>query len=62
MGQFECIKLDDVNKISVIKFVDDKVMDPSRIEQLGKELMSLTDGIQQKNLLINFENVHNGQE
>ena len=57
MGQFECIKLDDVNKISVVKFVDEKVMDPSRIEQLGKELMSLTDGEEKKNLLINFENV-----
>lgn len=57
MGQFECIKLDDVDAISVIKFVDDKVMDPSRIEQLGKELMSLTNDDEKKNLLINFENV-----
>jgi anti-anti-sigma factor len=57
MGQFECIKLDDVDKVSVIKFVDEKVMDPGRIEQLGKELMSLTDGKKKKNLLINFENV-----
>lgn len=60
MEQFECIELDDVKKVSVVKFIDEKVMDPGRIEQLGKELLSLTadeqNGDSQK-LLINFENV-----
>lgn len=58
MEQFECIELGDVNKVSVVKFIDEKVMDPGRIEQLGRELLSLTveDSGSQK-LLINFENV-----
>ena len=43
MSDFECIQLDDVEKVSVVKFVDEKVMDPSRIEQLGQELMSLAE-------------------
>ncbi len=57
MGQFECIESYEVDKVSVVKFVDEKVMDPGRIEQLGKELLSLTDEETKPNLLINFENV-----
>ncbi len=55
--QFECIQLEDVDQISVVRFTDEKVMDPSRIEQLSQELLTLTTEEQRKNLLINFENV-----
>ncbi len=58
MGDFLCIKLDDDgDNADVIQFVDEKVMDPSRIEQMGKELLSLADSEGKKNLVINFENV-----
>jgi anti-anti-sigma factor len=57
MQDFECIRLNDVDKVSVIKFKDEKVMDPGRIEQLGQELMSLAGEKNRRNLLINFENV-----
>lgn len=57
MSDFECIQLDDVDKVSVIKFIDEKVMDPSRIEQLGVELMSLAEAEDRNKLLINFDNV-----
>ena len=58
MEEFECIELNDVEQVSVVKFVDEKVMDPNRIEKMGKELMSLTDDKEcQENVLINFENV-----
>jgi anti-anti-sigma factor len=58
MEQFECIELDVVEEVSVVKFKDQKVMDPSRIEAMGKELLSLVDGEDDsENLLINFENV-----
>ena len=58
MEQFECIELNDVEQVSVVKFLDEKVMDPSRIEKMGKELMSLTgDKECKENVLINFENV-----
>ena len=56
-SDFECIQLDDVEKVSVVKFVDEKVMDPGRIEQLGQELMSLAESDDKKQLLINFDNV-----
>jgi len=57
MDDFECIELNNVNDVSVVKFKDQKVMDPSRIETMGKELLSLVGGDDADNMLINFENV-----
>lgn len=58
MDDFECIELDNVDDVAVVKFRDPKVMDPARIEMMGKELLSLTDGEGEvDNILINFENV-----
>ncbi len=57
MSQFECIELDNVDDVSVVKFMDDKVVDPDRIERLGSELLSLAGDEQRQKLLINFENV-----
>ncbi len=57
MEQFECIQLDDVDKVSVIKFKDEKVMDPGRIEQLGTELLTVAEKDEKCKLLLNFDNV-----
>jgi anti-anti-sigma regulatory factor len=43
MPNFECIELESVDDISVVKFKDEKVIDPSRIETMGQELLSLVD-------------------
>lgn len=56
MEDFECIELDKVDDVSVVRFKDPKVMDPARIEQLGRELLALADG-SVPHVLINFENV-----
>ncbi len=53
----ECLELDQVETVAVVKFRDKKVMDPSRIEQMGKELLELIDGDENERLLINFDNV-----
>ena len=57
MSDFECIQLANVEEVSVVKFLDEKVMDPGRIEQLGNELMTLAENDDRKHLLINFDNV-----
>ncbi len=57
MDDFECIELDNINKVFVVKFKDHKVMDPARIETMGKELMSLLAGNDSERMLINFDNV-----
>jgi len=53
----ECLELDTVKEVAVVKFRDKKVMDPSRIEQMGKELLELLDDDDNERLLINFDNV-----
>lgn len=53
----ECLELDHVDSVSVVKFRDKKVMDPSRIEQLGKELLELIADDESDQVLINFDNV-----
>ena len=59
MSEFECIELDNVEEVSVVKFKDQKVMDPGRIEQMGKELLTLVKEDEDTgNVLINFENVN----
>ncbi|MEL7499081.1 MAG: STAS domain-containing protein [Planctomycetota bacterium] len=57
MQDFECIELDSVQDVAVVKFKDPKVMDPARIEILGQELLSLLEQDEQDNVVINFENV-----
>ncbi len=57
MENYECIDLQNVERVSVVKFKDNRVMDPARIEKLGQELMALVDDVDNDNLLINFENV-----
>ena len=57
MSDFECIDQNDVEDVAVVKFKDEKVVDPSRIEAMGTELLSLASGDEPRKLLINFENV-----
>ena len=57
MSEFECIKLQDVEDVAVVKFNDEKVVDPARIEKLGSELLSLADDDNRQKLLLNFDNV-----
>ena len=53
----ECLECDQVESVSVVKFKDKKVMDPSRIEMMGKELIKLCTEEEAQSVLINFENV-----
>ena len=54
---FQCIRIQNVEGVTVVHFVDDKVMDPSRIELLGKELTKLTEDESVPRLIVNFSDV-----
>lgn len=58
MNEFECIELNSVDDVAVVRIKDPKVMDPSRIEKMGSELLSLVGDEHAGNVLINFENVN----
>ena len=64
MTDLQCIEIDSVNDVSVVKLKDEKVMAPAQIETLGAELLSLVETSPTKdgastgtNVLVNFENV-----
>ena len=58
MEDFECIELSHPYKdVSVVRLVDDRIMDLGRINQLGEELFGAVDKQTGKLVLINFENV-----
>lgn len=57
MSEFECIATEAVENATVVKFVDQRVMDPARIESLGRELISLVDTTLATGIILDFDGV-----
>jgi anti-sigma B factor antagonist len=57
MPEFKCIKLSKTKDISVVRLVDDRVMDADRIALMGQELLSLTESTDGNRVLLNLGNV-----
>lgn len=57
MAGAERIVVVDLDRASVVRFVDRKIIDASEIEQLGSELIALVEAKQKNQLLLNFEGV-----
>ncbi len=57
MSDYKCIRLSKQNEISVVRLIDDKVMDAERIALLGEELLSLANDKSGARILINMDNV-----
>ena len=57
MSQSECIKLENRDDTKIVKFVDERVMDPERIELLGKELLSLGHDEENTKVVLDFSHV-----
>ncbi|MCP4476538.1 MAG: STAS domain-containing protein [Planctomycetaceae bacterium] len=57
MSEFECIATEVLENATIVKFVDQRVMNPARIESLGRELLSLVDETSATGIVLNFEGV-----
>jgi anti-anti-sigma factor len=44
-------------EVTMVRFLDRKIIDAANIQELGDELFSLVEKEQRKNLLLNFANV-----
>jgi anti-sigma B factor antagonist len=55
VGRRRRLVYEDVNGVSIVNFVDKKILDEANIQQLGEELFSLVDG--PRKILLNFSNV-----
>ncbi|MGC4001811.1 MAG: STAS domain-containing protein [Pirellulales bacterium] len=51
------IKVNVVNGVAVVRFVDTKIIDDLVIQELGQELFSLVEQDKQSALVLNFSNV-----
>ena len=57
MEKFDCLDFENVENVAVVKFKDPKVIDPVRIEQMGKEFLALLEDDSNEDMVVNFENV-----
>ncbi len=51
------IEVSESASVSVIRFLDQKIIDPEAIQELGQELFDLVERDDRKKLVLNFENV-----
>jgi anti-sigma B factor antagonist len=51
------LEISEVGGVTVIRFVDRKILDEANIQELGRELFALVEEDNRKSLLLNFVNV-----
>lgn len=51
------LEVSEVGAVTVVRFVDRKILDAANIQELGDELFGLVEQDNRKNLLLNFSNV-----
>ncbi len=58
MGENRRLEISEVGGVTVVNFVDRKILDDANIMELGDELTALVEQENRTNLLLNFANVH----
>lgn len=51
------IEVSDSASVSVVRFQDQKIIDPEAIQELGQELFDLVERDDRKKIVLNFDNV-----
>jgi len=51
------IDVSKIGDVTVVKFVDKKILDEAGIQELGAELFSLVEHDNRRSILLNFDNV-----
>ncbi|MEM9354317.1 MAG: STAS domain-containing protein [Planctomycetota bacterium] len=57
MGSDSRLSVSESAEISVVRFNDQKIIDPAAIEELGLELFALIEKDGRKKIVLNFQNV-----
>ncbi len=57
MSNLRRIEVSESANVSVIRFLDQKILDSEAIQELGEELFGLVENDNRKKLVLNFENV-----
>jgi anti-sigma B factor antagonist len=51
------VEVSEIGDVTVVRFVDRKILDTANIQELGDELSSLVESDNRKSLLLNFSRV-----
>src|SRR5262245_42220355 len=51
------LEVEDIGDITVVNFLDKKILDDQNIQMIGEQLMSLVDELGRSKILLNFGNV-----
>jgi anti-sigma B factor antagonist len=51
------LEVEDIGDVTVVNFVDNKIIDEQNIQIIGEQLFSLVDEVGRRKLLLNFGNV-----
>lgn len=51
------IEVEDVGDVTVVKFVDKRILDEQNIQLIGEQLFSLVDDDGKRKILLDFDNV-----
>ena len=51
------LEVEDIGDITVVNFVDKKILDEQNIQVIGEQLFSLVDELGRRKILLNFGNV-----
>lgn len=57
MGVHRRLEVSDVGDVTVVRFVDKKILDEASIQEMGTELFQLVEGERRNKLLLNFSKV-----
>jgi anti-sigma B factor antagonist len=51
------LQVEEINDVTVVRFLDKKILDEGNIEQIGNQLFGLVDQGGRRKILLNFANV-----
>jgi anti-sigma B factor antagonist len=51
------LEVEDCGDVTVVNFIDRKILDEQNIQKIGEDLFSLVDELGRKKILLNFSNV-----
>ena len=57
MSQQQRLNVSEVGDVTVVRFVDQKILDEAKIQQLGQELFELVDTDGRSKIVLNFTSV-----
>jgi len=57
MAEHQRLQVSEVGGVTVVRFVDKKILDEGNIQELGKELFALVEEDNRKSILLNFTDV-----